>query len=132
MDLKDLTPNLDDLVISVIHPVTSEVLKNDDGTVMTITVMSPYSKEYKKLQHEQITKRLKKAQKSKSQEVDYSDIEEATLEVLSKATKSWDITFDGEKPELTVDKAKAMYEDVFWLKTQLEEEVSESMAFMKD
>ena len=132
MDLKDLTPNLDDLVISVIHPVTSEVLKNDDGTVMTITVMSPYSKEYKKLQHEQITKRLNKAQKSKSQEVDYSDIEEATLEVLSKATKSWDITFDGEKPELTVDKAKAMYEDVFWLKTQLEEEVSESMAFMKD
>ena len=132
MDLKDLTPNLDDIVVSVIHPTTGETLKNDDGTEMTITVLSPYSKGYKKLQHEQITKRLKKAQKDKTQDVDYSDIEEATLEVLSKATIAWNITFDGEKPELTVDKAKSMYEDVFWLKNQLEEEVTESMAFMKD
>ena len=61
-----------------------------------------------------------------------SDIEEATLEVLSKATKAWDITFGGEKPVLTADKAKTMYEDVFWLKNQLEEEVTEAMAFMKD
>tara|TARA_B110000093_G_scaffold142590_1_gene153719 strand:+ start:4090 stop:4488 length:399 start_codon:yes stop_codon:yes gene_type:complete len=132
MDLKDLTPNTDDIVISVVHPVTGDALKNDDGTAMTITVLSPFSKGYKKLQHEQITKRLKKAQKSKSEDIDYSDIEEATLEVLSKATKSWNVTFDGEKPECTVDKAKAMYEDVFWLKTQIEEEVTESMAFMKD
>ena len=132
MDLKDLTPNLDDLVVSVVHPVTDEPLTNDDGTVMTITVLSPYSKAYKKLQHEQISKRLKKAQKSKSEDIDYSDIEEATLEVLSKATKSWNITFGGEKPVLTAAKAKTMYEEVFWLKNLLEEEVTDSMAFMKD
>jgi hypothetical protein len=131
MDLKDLTPKLDDIVVEIKHPNTGDALKNDDGTPMTITVLAPHSKEYKKLQHEQISKRIKKAQKSKSEEIDYSDIEEATLEVLSKATKSWDITFGGEKPEFTIAKAKSIYEEVFWIKDQIEEEVSESMSFTK-
>ena len=131
LDLKDLTPNLDDVIVTIKHPTTGEVLKNDDGTDMTITVLAPHSKEYKKAQHEQISKRLKKAQESKSQDVDYSDIEEATLEVLAKVTKSWDITFDGEKPELTVAKAKSIYDEVFWIKNQIEEEVSDSLDFMK-
>ncbi len=131
MDLKELTPNLDDIVVPVKHPVTGEVLKNDDGTEMTITLLAPHSKEYKKAQHDQIAKRLQKSQKNGSQELDYSDIEQATLEVLSKTTKAWDITFDGEKPKLTVAKAKSLYEEVFWLKNQLEEEVSSSLDFMK-
>ena len=131
MDLKDLTPNLDDVIVTIKHPTTGDVLKNDDGTDMTITVLAPHSKEYKKAQHEQISKRLKKAQKSKSQDVDYSDIEEATLEVLAKVTKAWDITFGGEKPELTVAIAKSIYDVVFWIKNQIEEEVSDSLDFMK-
>ena len=49
MDLKDLTPNLDDVVVEIKHPSTGDTLKNDDGTVMTITVLAPHSKEYKKL-----------------------------------------------------------------------------------
>jgi hypothetical protein len=131
MDLKDLTPNLDDLVVEITHPSTGEALKNDDGTVMTVTIAAPHSKEYKKCQHEQISKRLKKAQKSKSQEVDYSDIEEATLEVLSKVTKSWDITYGGEKPKLTVAKAKELYQEVFWIRSQIEEVVTDSLDFTK-
>jgi len=131
MDLKDLTPNLNDVVVEIKHPSTGEVLKNDDGTAMTITILAPHSKEYKKLQHEQISKRLKKAQKNKSDDIDYSDIEKATLEVLAKATTAWDITYDGEKPELTVDKAGSLYEEVFWIRNQIEEVVTDSMAFMK-
>jgi|TARA_R110000824_G_scaffold17902_5_gene71713 hypothetical protein len=131
MDLKDLTPNLDDLVVEIKHPSTGDVLKNDDGTDMTITILAPHSKEYKKFQHEQISKRLKKAQKSKSQDVDYSDIEEATLEVLSKTTKSWDITYGGEKPKLTVARAKELYEEVFWIRNQIEEVVTDSLDFMR-
>ena len=131
MDLKDLTPNLDDIVVDLKHPATGDVLKNEDGTNMRITILAPHSKEYKKAQHEQISKRLKKAQKSKSQDVDYSDIEEATLEVLAKTTKAWDITYNGEKPKLTVAKAKDLYEEVFWIKSQLEEVVTDSLDFTK-
>jgi len=131
MDLKDLTPNLDDVVVEIKHPTTGDVLKNDDDTNMTITILAPHSKEYKKFQHEQISKRLKKAQKSKSQDVDYSDIEEATLEVLAKTTKAWDITYGGEKPKLTVAKARELYEEVFWIRNQIEEVVTDSLDFMK-
>mgnify|MGYP003642873999 FL=1 len=131
MDLKDLTPSLNDLVVEIKHPATGDVLKNDDGTSMTITILAPHSKEYKKAQNEQINKRLKKAHKSKSQEVDYSDIEEATLEVLSKTTKSWDITYGGEKPKLTAARAKDLYEEVFWIRSQLEEVVTDAMDFTK-
>ena len=131
MDLKDLTPNLDDVVVEIKHPTTGDVLKNDDDTNMTITILAPHSKEYKKAQHEQISKRLKKAQKSKSQDVDYSDIEEATLEVLAKTTKAWDITYGGEKPKLTVVKARELYEEVFWIRNQIEEVVTDSLDFMK-
>jgi|TARA_B110000238_G_scaffold192105_1_gene227056 hypothetical protein len=131
MDLKDLTPNLDDVVVEIKHPTTGDVLKNDDGTDMTITILAPHSKEYKKAQHEQISKRLKKSQKSKSQDVDYSDIEEATLEVLSKTTKAWDITYGGEKPKLTPAKAKDLYEEVFWIRNQIEEVVTDTLDFMR-
>ena len=131
MDLKDLTPNLDDVVVEIKHPTTGDVLKNDDDTNMTITILAPHSKEYKKAQHEQISKRLKKAQKSKSQDVDYSDIEEATLEVLAKTTKAWDITYGGEKPKLTVAKAKDLYEEVFWIRNQIEEVVTDTLDFMR-
>ena len=131
MDLKDLTPNLDDVVVEIKHPTTGDVLKNDDGTDMTITILAPHSKEYKKAQHEQISKRLKKAQKSKSQDVDYSELEEATLEVLSKTTKAWDITYGGEKPKLTPTKARDLYEEVFWIRNQIEEVVTDSLDFMR-
>lgn len=131
MDLKDLTPDLNDIVVELKHPATGDVLKNDDGTDMVIIILSPHSKEYKKAQNEQINKRLKKAQSSGSQDLDYSDIEDATLEVLSKTTKSWDITYDGEKPKLTAKSARKLYEDVFWIRSQIEEVVSDTMDFTK-
>ena len=131
MDLKELTPSLEDILVELVHPVSGEVLKNDDGSTMTITLLAPHSKEYKKAQHEQITKQINKAQKDKTTEVDYSDIENSTLEVLSKTTKAWNITYDGDKPKLTADKARAVYEEVFWIKEQLEAKVSDALDFMK-
>jgi len=131
MDLKDLTPNLDDLVVEIKHPSTGDNLLNDDGTNMTIIVFAPHSKEYKKVQHEQINKRLRKAQKNKTQDIDYSDIEESTIDLLSKVTKSWSVTFDKEMPKLSVAKAKEVYTDVFWLRDQIEEVVGSSMDFTR-
>ena len=60
MDLKDLTPNLDDIVVEIKHPATGDVLKNDDGTNMTITILAPHSKEYKKAQHNKSASGLRK------------------------------------------------------------------------
>jgi len=130
MDLKDLTPKSDTIEVEIKHPITGEALKNDDDTPMTITLHAMHSKEYKSVMHEQTNRRIKSANSTGRVDITSEELEENTLEVLSKATKSWNLTFGGEKPELTVDAAKKLYTEVFWIKDQLDEGISNSMGFM--
>ena len=130
MDLKDLTPKSDTIEVEIKHPITGEALKNDDDTPMTITLHATHSKDYKSVMHEQTNRRLKAASATGRVDITSEELEENTLEVLSKATKSWNLTFGGEKPELTVDAAKKLYTEVFWIKDQLDEGISNSMGFM--
>lgn len=130
MDLKDLTPKSDTIEVEIKHPITGEALKNDDDTPMTITLHATHSKDYKSVMHEQTNRRLKAASATGRVDITSEELEENTLEVLAKATKSWNLTFGGEKPELTVDAAKKLYTEVFWIKDQLDEGISNSMGFM--
>ena len=131
MDLKDLTPKSDVVVVTVKHPMNETVLKNDDKSDMTITVFAPHTKEYKTVFHEIANKRIKKAQGKKEADFSLEEIEEMTLDVLAKTTKEWNITFGGEKPELTITKAKEIYSQVFWIKAQIEEATNNYLDFMK-
>lgn len=131
MDLMDLTPKTDLIVVTIKHPLTEEPLKNEDGSEMTITVYAPYSKEYKSVVHGIANKRLKAAQGKKSTEYTMEELEAATLESLAKTTKEWNITYDGGKPKLTEAKAKEVYDKVFWIKAQIEGAVETSLDFMK-
>jgi hypothetical protein len=130
MDLRDLTPKSDTIEVELKHPITGEALNNEDGTPMTITLHATHSKEYKSVMHEQTNRRLKLAGATGKVDITSEELEENTLEVLSKATKSWDLTFDAEKPELTLDTAKKLYTEVFWIKDQLDEGISNSVGFM--
>ena len=131
MDLKDLTPTNDTVDVKLVHPVTFDPLVNDDGSQMTITVYAQHSKEYKKASHEQTNRRLKQAQGRKRIEITAEDIEDMSVEMLAQTTKSWDITFDGKKPKLTIEKAKDIYKEVFWIRDQIEEALSSSLDFTK-
>ena len=130
MDLKDFAPKSDEVEVVVKHPVNGEPLTNKDGSDMVIVLHAPHSKAYKEAMYEQTNKRLKAAQSSGDMNLTAQDLEQASLELLSKATKSWDITYDDKQPKLTVAKAKAIYEELFWLKPQLEEALNNSQAFM--
>ena len=133
MDLKNLTPTSDTVEVTLVHPNTLEPLMNE-GTdrEMTITLYAPHSKEYKKLMHEQTDKRIEQMQKrNKAATLKAADLEKATIDILAKATKEWDITFDGESPKLTVAKAREIYTEAFWLKDQLEEAISDTLDFTK-
>ena len=130
MDLKDFAPKSDTVEVTVKHPVNGEPLTNKDGSDMVIVLHAPHSKVYKEAMYEQTNKRLKAAQSSGDMNLTAQDLEQASLELLSKATKSWDITYDDKQPKLTVAKAKAIYEELFWLKPQLEEALNNSQAFM--
>ena len=70
-------------------------------------------------------------QSGKKQDFTAQDIEEATLALLSKITESWNITYGGENPKLSVAKAKELYDEVFWIKAQVEEALADSLDFTK-
>ena len=127
MDLINLKPTSDTVEVALVHPNTGAALKNDDKTPMTITVYASHSKEHKAVLHEQTNKRLKAMQSGKKQDFTAQDIEEATLTLLSKITADWNITYGGEKPKLSVAKAKELYEEVFWIKDQIEGALADSL-----
>lgn len=129
MDLKDLTPDSETVTCVIKHPVKAEPLKNDDGSEMEIELYAPYSDEYKKVMFQQQNKRISKA-KNGSISVTAEELEDSALDLLSKITKSWNITYGGEKPKLSESKAKEVYKEVFWIRQQLDEAVDNSLAFM--
>jgi len=129
MDLLDLTPINDTVDIILKHPNTEEDLKNDDKTPMIITMYAPHSKKYKAAMHEQTNKQLKKSKGGKKIDVTAEELESSSLDVLVKATKEWNITYKGEVPPLT--KAKEVYQEVFWIKNQIEEALSDFLDFTK-
>ena len=131
MDLMNLKPTSDTVEVKLVHPNTGDTLKNDDKTDMTITVHASHSKEYKTALHEQTNKRLKSMQNGKNQDITAQDMEQSTLEVLSKITCSWNITYDKKSPKLSVSKAKDLYDEVFWIKDQIEEAIANSLDFTK-
>ena len=96
---------------------------------MVITVYAPHSKEYKAVLHEQTNRRLKQAQGKKKMEFTAEDLEASGIEVLCKSTCSWNITYGGKKPKFSVAVAKEVYQEVFWIRDQIEEAVANSLDF---
>ena len=131
MDLMNLKPTSDTVEVTLTHPNTGATLKNDDKTPMTITVYASHSKEHKEVLHEQTNKRLKAMQGNKNTEITAQDMEEATLNMLSKITCEWNITYNKEQPKLSIAKAKQIYDEVFWIKDQIEEALADSLDFTK-
>lgn len=131
MDLKDLKPKSDTVEVDIVHPTTLEPLNNEDGSTMSITLYAPHSKEYKALVHEQTNKRLKQVSKTKKSEITAEELERTGIELMAKATKDWNITFDGDQPKFSVELAIKVYDEIFWIRDQIEEAVSNSLDFTR-
>lgn len=131
MDLNDLKPKTDDIVVTLLHPATGEVLLNEDKekTPMTITVMSPNSKEYKSILHTQTNKRLKQMQGKRKRDITAEEIEESGLELAVAVTKDWNITLGGSKPKFGAAAVKDIYTSYGWINKQVNEAVEDSEDF---
>ena len=134
MDLMNFIPTTDTVDVVITNPKTFEPLKNEDGSEMTITAYLPHSKEYKDAVHVQTNIRLKQMQAKgkKSNAITAEELEVASIKMLAKTTKSWNITLGGEKPEFTEDAAKKLYQDIDWIKALVEDGVAEAEVFTQD
>ncbi len=131
MDLLDLTPTSDVVVVTLTHPSDGSVLCDDEKKPMTITIYAPHSKEYKKVLYEQTNKRLKQSQSKGRMEFTAEELDRVGIELLAKTTKEWHLLYKGENPKLSIKKAEEVYQEVFWIKGQIEEEVANYLSFMK-
>lgn len=111
MDLKEFVPSNENLVVEL--KIKDKNVKNADGTDMTVTVLSPFSKEYRAIVKSLTDEKIKSKDKTS-----YADMENR---LLAETTVDWNITWDGEKPKFDKKLAQTIYEDVFWIKALIQE-----------
>ena len=124
MDLKNFVPSTDNVEVEL--KINDKNLKNSDGSNMTITTLSPYSKNYKEIIQKLSNGRIKK---SKDKQLDSSDYEDFALEVLTETTVDWNITWDGKKPKFDKKLAKEIYDSAFWIKALINQEQAKLVDF---
>ena len=132
MDLMNLKPTSDIVEVLLVHPTTLDSLTNEDGSEMSITIHAPHTKEYKAVMHEQTNRRIAKAQKRKgTSQLSAADLEADVIELLARATISWDLTYGKKKPKATKELCTEVYTELFWIKDQIEEAMTDSTDFTK-
>ena len=129
MDLKDLTPKSNVVEVVVKHPISKEPLTNDDGSQMKIVVYAPHSKEYKTELFAQTNSRIARGP---DKQITAEELEESVINLYGVCTKEWNITYDGKKPEFSVNKAKEIYTEVFWIRDQLDTALGNYLNFMTE
>ena len=129
MDLLDYTPSTDDVVITL--KVNETVLKNADGSDMTITFYSPYSKESKKIKHDMVDSRIEQAEKSGQTRLSSSEVDTINTVSMAKNIKEWNLTSGGKALKLTEKNAIDTLDKAFWIKDLYDKAVENSLGFMK-
>jgi hypothetical protein len=132
MDLSKIGTTKETTNVTLYHPVTSEVLLNDDNSEMTITVHGPYSKKYKTLSNSQGNRRLQKAQRTGGKmNLTVEEIEASSLDLLIKCVAGWSITLGGEQPECKEATVREVFLGMPWLKEQVDAVMADAQAFLE-
>jgi len=118
MDLTDFIPNDKPIEVLIKNPINDEPLFNKSGSEMSITVLSKYSREFKKIAYDL------------SSEQDKEDTEDFGKKIIIKSILSWDITYEGKKVKLTEDKAKEVFDRLPWVADQVANAIWNEEAFI--
>lgn len=112
------------------HPATGKIIKNDDGTEMSITLFGEYSDHYKKLLQDRTAKRIEKARETGESSMSFEDMEEENFEMACACTKGWNITDKDGPIELSIEKAREVYTEFPWVYTQVRRFLETSSNFL--
>ncbi len=131
MDLMNIGTTKETTDVVLYNPVNSELLLNDDNSEMTITVHGPYSSKYKSISHNQQNRRLMKAQRTGGKlNLTAEEIEASALDLLVKCVDGWNITLGGETPDCTEAKVREVFEDLPWVREQVDAALGDAQAFL--
>lgn len=118
-------------VMEVRHPVTNEVLKQDNGEPVTITLAGRDSDRVKRLQRATLDRRLAGGRR-RNLSFTADEIDKNRLEELVALTLGWSgIVLRGSLIEPTAENARDLYQTVDWVREQAEEFVDDRANFLK-
>ena len=129
MDLSNLMADVSGSVMTLRHPATDEVISDDKGKPMTITLVGTDSDQYRK----EVKRRFSELQRNKgrkAQSVDLDDAEQKAVELLTCCTVDCHIVFDGKAVALA-DIGKIYAEPKLrWLREHAEAFVADRANFI--
>ena len=129
MDLSNLMADVSGSVMTLRHPATDEVISDDKGKPMTITLVGTDSDQYRK----EVKRRFSELQRNKgrkAQSVDLGAAEQKAVELLTCCTVDCHIVFDGKAVALA-DIGKIYAEPKLrWLREQAEAFVADRANFI--
>jgi len=126
MDLSDFAPKSDYITVILKNPKTDEPLTNDDGSEMSVDYWLPHSKEAQEVAYALSEDKVYEPD-AKTTRKDLIDFSNGTF---YGSIKSWDITWQGSKPEYTRELAEEVFGKLPALKGQVQEEAGNASGFM--
>lgn len=136
MSLAELSPKSNSeagVAVTIRHPKTNLPLG------ITITVCGTDSETYKRIQRKQLNRRLELSQRSRNKQLAMTaeEIEAESMDVMVACTKAW---ATGERPEIefnpdewlacTPENVRRVYEDLPWMKEQVDQEIGDRANFL--
>ena len=118
MDLKNLSYSKNSQPCYLKHPVTGDVLKNDDGKPFTLFLLGTESQPYKLAARELLNKSMEAQGLKQKSKTDF-DIEAFAMNKLTSCTEGWEnIVFDGQDYPFTPSNCQRLYNDFSWIQSQ--------------
>lgn len=121
--------------ITICHPKTNLPLD------ITITVCGSDSETFRKISRKQLNRRLEQSNKARGRQVQMTaeELEAEALDVLVACTKSW---ATGSRPEIelepgewlpcTPENVRKVYEELPWLREQIDQAIGDRSNFLRD
>lgn len=131
LDLADFVAADDSAVMTLFNPETDEPFVDPEMGEFTITLYGVDSQHYRNVSHSQQNRRIQKAQRTGRAAMTAEQLEAASIELLAKCTKAWNIRINGEVPDCTEAKARDLYQSAPWIREQVDTFVHNRRNFMK-
>lgn len=130
MDLLIEAAVKDKITVELKKPGTDQVITNDDGSPMTVTVYGPYSKTHRRISFENQSKYLTMYRKGNEADLSMEEVDEMMFELAVKCVDDWNITAGGEKPKCTEAKVREIFEKLPPIREQIQAAIGDTKAFL--
>jgi hypothetical protein len=130
MDLAQLTPVEDGVPMEVVHPETGQVLRDESGQAVTITLLGEDSEVYQSMERASTNRRLKQAQRGRRGGLTAEQLAAEALELVVACTVGWSgVVFAGGVLAYSEANARKLYTALPWLRRQVEQFIADAANF---